>query len=107
MKFRRADQADINRIMKIIEQAQAYFKEAGIDQWQNNYPNSETIGDDIRNNHSYVLVDDENVVATAAVSFDGEVTYDTIYQGDWLSQDAYAVIHRLAVDDGHTSPDNT
>ncbi|MEL1135019.1 GNAT family N-acetyltransferase [Desulfitobacterium sp. THU1] len=99
MEFRRAAFADINSIMKIIEQAQAYFKEAGINQWQNNYPNAEIIAEDIDNNHSYVLVNDGNVVATAAVSFDGEATYDIIYQGQWLSDHDYAVIHRLAVDD--------
>ncbi|AGA67837.1 acetyltransferase [Desulfitobacterium dichloroeliminans LMG P-21439] len=97
MEFRKAVHADLNSIMQIIAQSQAYFKEAGINQWQNNYPNPETIEDDIHNNHSYVLVDNEKVVATAAVSFDGEATYDTIYQGQWLSHHDYAVIHRLAV----------
>jgi hypothetical protein len=29
--------------MKIIKQAQNYFKEEGIDQWQNNYPDRDTI----------------------------------------------------------------
>lgn len=98
MEFRKAIEIDINNIMHIIKQGQAYFKEQGIDQWQNNYPNTETISNDIDNNHSYVLLKDSKIVATAAVSFDGEKTYDSIYEGEWISNNEYAVIHRIAVD---------
>ncbi|MDS0525251.1 GNAT family N-acetyltransferase [Clostridium sp. SHJSY1] len=98
MKFRKAIETDINNIIGIIGQAQAYFKEQGINQWQDNYPNVEIINNDIENNNSYVLLKDENIVATAAVSFDEEKTYDSIYEGQWFSNDEYAVIHRIAVD---------
>jgi RimJ/RimL family protein N-acetyltransferase len=50
------------------------------------------------NGHSYVLLKDDNIVATVAVSFDGESTYNNIYDGKWLTNDKYAVIHRIAVD---------
>lgn len=98
MEFRRTVEADINNIINIIKQAQEYFREQGIDQWQNGYPNVETIRNDITNQHSYVLLKDNKIVATAAVSFDGEKTYDSIYEGEWISNSEYAVIHRIAVD---------
>ncbi|NRT72325.1 GNAT family N-acetyltransferase [Clostridium beijerinckii] len=98
MEFRKAVETDINDIMNIIKQAQSYFKEQGINQWQNNYPNPETIGNDIANKHSYILLKDNNILATAAVSFDGEKTYDSIYEGEWITNSQYAVIHRIAVD---------
>lgn len=98
MEFRKAAETDINNIMNIIKQAQTYFKEQGINQWQNNYPNVETISNDIANKNSYVLLKDNNIVATAAVSFDGEKTYNSIYEGEWISNNEYAVIHRIAVD---------
>lgn len=97
MKFRKAVKADINSIMNIISQAQEYFRKQGINQWQDNYPNSEIISNDIDNNYSYVLLKEDNIVATAAVSFDGEKTYDSIYEGQWISNNEYAVIHRIAV----------
>lgn len=97
MEFRKTAKTDIKDIMNIISQAQDYFKEQGIDQWQNNYPSVETINNDIANKHSYVLLKDNNIVATAAVSFDGEKTYDTIYEGQWISNNEFAVIHRIAV----------
>ena len=98
MEFRKTFKTDINNIMNIIKQAQSYFKEQGIDQWQNNYPNAETISNDIEEEHSYVLLKDNKIVATSAVSFDGEKTYESIYEGEWISNNKYAVIHRIAVD---------
>jgi N-acetylglutamate synthase-like GNAT family acetyltransferase len=101
MEFRKAVETDINNIMNIIKQAQAYFKKQGINQWQDNYPSVETISSDIADKNSYVLLKDNNIVATAAVSFDGEKTYDSIYDGDWISNNEYAVIHRIAVDNNY------
>ena len=98
MKFRKSVETDINDIMNIIRQAQDYFKEQEINQWQDNYPNNCTISNDIANKNSYVLLKDNKIVATVAISFDGEKTYDSIYEGEWISNNEYAVIHRIAVD---------
>jgi len=101
MEFRKAVETDVNNIINIIQQAQAYFKEHGINQWQDNYPNVETISNDIAHKNSYVLLKDNNIVATAAVSFDKEKTYDSIYDGEWISNNEYVVIHRIAVDNNY------
>jgi len=98
MEFRKAVESDINSIMRIIKQAQDYFKEQGINQWQNNYPNLETIRNDISKGYGYVLINDGKIVGTVSVSFDGEKTYESIYDGKWISDLEYAVIHRMAVD---------
>lgn len=97
MEFRKTNINDLPEVMKIIKEAQSYFKEQGIDQWQNNYPNEDVIKNDIKNNHSYVLVKDGKIAATTVASFNGEKTYDNIYEGKWLSEDKYIVIHRVAV----------
>ncbi|NLX61999.1 MAG: GNAT family N-acetyltransferase [Tissierellia bacterium] len=98
MEFRKAMEVDIDSIMNIIKQAQEYFKEQGIDQWQNNYPNVETIKNDIEKGYGYVLLKDGKIVGTVSVSFDGEKTYENIYEGKWISNLQYAVVHRMAID---------
>ena len=98
MELRKTNISDVSSVMKIISQSQSYFKSKGIDQWQNNYPNENTIMGDINNGYSYVLEKDNKVIATLALSFNGEVTYNKIYEGEWLSNEKYAVIHRIAVD---------
>ncbi|MBN1062541.1 GNAT family N-acetyltransferase [Clostridium botulinum] len=97
MEFKKSTEEDIGNIMRIINEAQIYFKEQKINQWQNDYPNIETIKEDIKNDYSYVFLMDKQIVATVALSFDGEKTYDIIYDGKWISNNKYAVIHRMAV----------
>ena len=97
MELRKSDADDIGGIMKIIEQAQANFKKAGIDQWQDGYPNRRSIERDIENEESYVLIMNGEIAATGVVSFRKEEAYTRIYEGRWLSGGGYAVIHRVAV----------
>lgn len=98
MKFRKSVKTDIDSIIKIIKQAQKYFKEQGIDQWQNGYPDISTISNDIINGNSYVLEKDDGIIATVVASFEKEKSYDSIYEGQWISNGEYVVIHRVAVD---------
>jgi RimJ/RimL family protein N-acetyltransferase len=98
LEFRKAVESDIDNIMNIIKQAQKHFKEQGIDQWQNNYPNTETILMDIKNENGYVLLEDDTIIGTVSISFDGEKTYEHIYNGKWISNNEYAVVHRMAID---------
>src|SRR5690554_3018082 len=97
MKFKKANIEEITEIMKIIKDAQDHFKREGIEQWQNNYPNPEVLREDIRRGNSYILVKDSIIIATVALIFEGEKTYKEIYQGEWLSELEYAVVHRIAV----------
>lgn len=98
MEFRKSIKSDVSRIMEIIKQAQEYFKLQGIDQWQNNYPNNEVINNDIDNGQSYVMLKNNNIVATTVVSFESEKSYENIIDGKWLTNEKYGVIHRIAVD---------
>ena len=49
MKLRLTTTNDLNAVMTIINQAKKYFKEQGINQWQDGYPNENSIINDIRN----------------------------------------------------------
>lgn len=97
MNFRIAKASDKDKIMEIIKQAQEYLKIKGVDQWQDNYPNLNIIKEDIDKRKSYVLEENGTIVATVAVSFNDEKTYDKIYNGKWITENDYAVIHRIAV----------
>lgn len=99
MGFRKTRIEEIPEVMKLIDQAKAYMKESGIDQWQNGYPNAESIRKDIDHDYSYVMEEDGKIIGTLAVIFDGEPTYDKIYDGAWKTIDEpYAAVHRVAVD---------
>jgi RimJ/RimL family protein N-acetyltransferase len=97
VEFKQTEKKDIPQIMEIIKAARNYLKNKGIDQWQNNYPNSETLKEDIKNNNSYIITDGDKIIAAAAIIFGDDPTYDYIEGGKWLSSGNYGVIHRAAV----------
>ncbi|SDJ68583.1 GNAT family N-acetyltransferase [Salimicrobium halophilum] len=99
MIFRKTKKEDIAEIMTIISDAQQKFRENDIDQWIDGYPDVVTIETDRDRGESYVLADEDTVVGTAAISSLEEKTYRTVHEGEWLSEDPYLVVHRLAVTD--------
>ncbi|MFC5466091.1 GNAT family N-acetyltransferase [Lederbergia graminis] len=101
MEFRKSNSSDIQSIMKVISEAKVFLKEQGVDQWQNGYPNEESIQTDIKHGESYVLVKKGEVVATAMVTFRGDPAYNLIHEGQWLSNEKYAAVHRVAVSRDH------
>jgi len=98
MEFRKADFSELDSIMKIVHQAQDFLKKLNINQWQNGYPTREIVSQDIENGNAYLLTDDKKVMAVVTVLFSKEPTYDVIYEGKWLTEGEYSVVHRLAVD---------
>lgn len=93
--FVKAGESDLPVIWAILQDAIAQRKAEGSRQWQDGYPNEQTARDDIAAGHGYVLVEDGLVLAYAAIIFGNEPAYDAI-EGRWLTDGAYAVIHRLA-----------
>ena len=63
MDIRKSHLEDIPDIMKLVHQAQNYFKESGIDQWQDGYPQDINIQNDIDKQCSYVLFD-KDIIGT-------------------------------------------
>ncbi len=97
--IRKAGARDIPEIQGIFDEARESIKALGIDQWQNGYPHAEVIKEDIERGYSRVIELDGRTVATFAVIPDGELTYDKIYDGGWLTDDSanYLAIHRVAI----------
>lgn len=96
MEIRKSEFNDINDIMEVIQDAQAYLKSQNIDQWQDGYPNHESFKDDIHKGFSYVLTDQGNIIGTMYFSFEEDPCYKGIV-GEWKTNGDYAVIHRIAV----------
>lgn len=89
---------DVFYINKIFDEAKSYLKSKNVDQWQNGYPNSDTVLEDIETNTSYVLKDNNQVIGTMRFLIDTDPDYINI-EGKWLSDGKYGVIHRIAVSD--------
>ncbi len=100
MEIRKTTINDINAVMPIFDEARKTIAALGIDQWQNGYPSVDVIKNDIKKAQSYCVSINGSTVGTFALIDDGEPTYQTIYDGHWLTgdrQDIYFAIHRVAI----------
>lgn len=95
MIFRKALESEVEEIWEILQYAIERRKQDGSKQWQDGYPNSDTIRHDIGKDWSYVLADDEGLLAYGAVIFEDDPDYASI-SGKWLTDRDYVVVHRVA-----------
>jgi ribosomal protein S18 acetylase RimI-like enzyme len=95
MILRKATFLEVPVIWNILQQAIEQRKQDGSEQWQSGYPNEQTIHDDISNGYAYVVIDNHVVIAYVAIVFGVEPAYNDI-NGKWLTNNDYAVIHRVA-----------
>ena len=96
LNFRKAKETDKELIWEIIGQGILRRQKDGSNQWQDGYPNIETIVTDIQKDYGYVWESDEKIIGYAAIIFEIEPAYEVI-EGNWLSDNPYVVIHRVVV----------
>ena len=95
--IRRSTCDDIPAIMLVIDAARKMMHASGnVNQWINGYPSEEVIHADIARDGGFVVTDEERIVAYFAFLPAPEPTYEKIYDGAWLNDEPYYVIHRLA-----------
>ena len=99
LNVKNAEIADLEQIMKIYRYAQDYMIKSGNPtQWGHFYPDADLIKSDIDKNACKVIYDKNGIHGVFAL-FDGtEPTYKHIEGGNWLNEEPYLTIHRLAGD---------
>jgi hypothetical protein len=95
MQLRKANFSETNQIWEILQQAIEQRRQDGSAQWQNGYPNKETVQDDIKNGYGYVISENSVIIAYAAIIFGIEPAYNEI-NGQWLTNGDYVAVHRVA-----------
>jgi ribosomal protein S18 acetylase RimI-like enzyme len=95
MILRKATISEVPVIWNILQQAIEQRKQDGSEQWQNGYPNEQTVHEDLSNGYAYVLVDNQTIIAYVAIVFGVEPAYNDI-NGKWLTNDDYVAVHRVA-----------
>lgn len=96
--IRKAAMNDVPVIMRLIDEARVIMRSCGnVNQWIDGYPSEETIQNDINNGHCYLLEEEDGqIVASFAFIPGPEPTYKEIFEGRWLDDEPYYVVHRLA-----------
>ena len=79
----------------IIDEGRTFQKEQGFVQWTDDYPNMDTIRDDIQDQKGFVIKDNGVIAGYMCIDLDGEPAYINI-DGQWAAEEPYAVVHRMA-----------
>ena len=96
--FRQATMDDLPLIINLRDQAREIMRSYGnVNQWPDGYPAQEKFVHDIEQGCSYMMTDDTGtIVGTFAFIPGPDITYKVIYDGQWLNDQPYHVIHRIA-----------
>lgn len=90
--------ADLPTILSLRDQAREIMRSYGnVYQWPAGYPRDDMFRKDIELGGSRVMLNEAGeIVGTFALLPSPEVTYNVIYEGQWLDDEPYHVIHRIA-----------
>lgn len=97
-QFRKAAESESQTIWDILQSAILRRKGDGSTQWQDGYPNLDTVKQDVHQGIGYVLTENDEVLGYAAVIKNDEPAYEAI-EGEWLTDGDFLVVHRVAVSD--------
>lgn len=97
LTIRQTNEAVITRLHEVFAIARNFMIQTGNPhQWAASYPSTEQLLNDIATGDSYVCLHEGEIVATFVLRGGNDPTYDVIYEGQWLNNDPYATIHRIA-----------
>ena len=96
MQLRKAERSELPAVWAIIQFAIEQRRLDGSTQWQDGYPNENTLRNDLDKGEAYVLEADGELLLYAAVIFEPEPAYEAI-EGRWLTEGPYMVLHRVAI----------
>lgn len=97
MNIRTTTMEDLEEVLKLYEEARQFMREHGNpDQWGTTHPPKERIVSDIEQRKSYVCEEDGRLLGVFYLAVETELDYNTIYDGAWLNDEPYGVMHRVA-----------
>ncbi len=98
MTIRQATAADLLSVMQIYEEARVFMRQSGnATQWSGGYPSEEIVRRDMEKQSLFVCEEDGELLGVFYFAKENDPTYGVIYEGTWLNELPYAVIHRVAI----------
>lgn len=93
--IRPAKSADAETLLALVRDCVSAMRAAGIEQWDEVYPNAETIAADLASGTLHVLCEHDSIVASITI----DSNLDPLWQGmDWSADsEPAAAVHRLMV----------
>ena len=98
MEIKKANVEDIDLIMKVFDAAKLFMRKMGNNkQWVDGYPSKELILNNIKDDSFFLCIsEDLQIVGVFYYKVEVDSTYNMIYEGEWLNDKPYGVVHRIA-----------
>ena len=97
MEIRSTEIKDLPLVMEIYDYAVPLCVQPEILSMIDGYPSEVLIRQEIEDGHSFVCIDEQGeILGTFCFILGDDPTYQQIYEGAWLNDEPYGVIHRLA-----------
>ena len=97
VKLRLAELQDLDELAVLYDYARRQMRRNGnLTQWKAGYPGRERLAEDIRRHNCYVFTDEQGICGVFALILGDDPTYALIEEGQWLNDEPYGTIHRIA-----------
>ena len=97
MEIRKTRPEEIDKVMAIYARARRFMAEHdNPTQWGTTKPYREAVVKDIEQGYSHVCVENGEIVAAFYYREGIDSTYINIYDGAWINDAPYGVVHRIA-----------
>ena len=94
--IRIATATDLPVIMQLVASAKTIMRKNGnMNQWNDGYPSEKIILEDIKNKNCRIIMHGDTAVGSFVIKAGPDPTYSNIYNGRWLDDKPYYVIHRI------------
>lgn len=100
LSVRKTEYTDLPKLLKVYAAARDIMRESGNSkQWAGDYPPEEMLRSDIETGVGNVILDENGEIVGSFAFITGvDPTYIVIEDGEWLNDEPYGTIHRLASD---------
>ena len=97
MEIRKTKLEELDQVMEVYAYARKFMAEHNNpNQWKNNKPTREQIEKDILAGKHYICEENGQIAAVFYFAREADPTYGKIYDGAWLNEEDYSVVHRIA-----------
>ncbi len=97
MRIEKSQPYQLEEILKVYARARTFMAEHGNPtQWGTTHPPAERVRRDIEEGLSFVCMAGDEIAAVFYFRIGEEPSYRAIYEGEWLNDRPYGVVHRIA-----------
>lgn len=96
MEIRKSTPDDLDTLLQLYADARDFMaKNGNPSQWGSTYPSAALVQSDIDKGYSYVCIQNGQIAGTFYFKTGEDPSYREIFDGSWLNELPYGVIHRI------------